>query len=369
MEWEKGVLNRGNLGRIKSLMDKARAGEKLTIGFIGGSITQGSLSDTPETCYAYLVYEWWKKTFPQAEFLYVNAGVGGTTSQFGVARVQEDLLCYLPDFVIAEFSVNDENTDFFQETYEGLIRNILSAESRPALLLLHNVRYDTGASAEEKHLEVGKHYRLPCLSIKETVYRSLQEGAFKNEDITPDNLHPNSRGHRMIAEVVTDFLAKTASEKEQTADKKAYGLPEPLTANTFEHSKRYQNDTEEVFCEGFEADKEECSKNVKKIFRKGWTAAHNNDKIFIYVEGSGIAVQYRKSVRKPTPVAIAVVDGEEDKAVVLDGNFEEDWGDCLYISTLARGMDNKKHKVEIRVTGAHPEDVVPFYLVSVIGSF
>ena len=28
----------------------------------------------PETCYAYLVYDWWKKNFPEGEFVYVNAG-------------------------------------------------------------------------------------------------------------------------------------------------------------------------------------------------------------------------------------------------------------------------------------------------------
>ena len=51
-------------------MERARRGERLVIGFIGGSITQGSLSSTPQTCYAYRVYTWWKETFPQAEFVY-----------------------------------------------------------------------------------------------------------------------------------------------------------------------------------------------------------------------------------------------------------------------------------------------------------
>ena len=48
-------------------MKKAEAGEPVKVGFLGGSITQGSLSSTPETCYAYLVYKWWKEKFPQAQ--------------------------------------------------------------------------------------------------------------------------------------------------------------------------------------------------------------------------------------------------------------------------------------------------------------
>ena len=73
-------------------MRKAKSGEPITVGFLGGSITQGCLSSTPETCYAYLVYEWWKKQFPDTSVTYVNAGIGGTTSQFGVAR--EIVICY-----------------------------------------------------------------------------------------------------------------------------------------------------------------------------------------------------------------------------------------------------------------------------------
>ena len=42
---------------------------------------------------------------------YCNAGIGGTTSEFGAARVGTDLLEERPDFVIVEFSVNDESTE------------------------------------------------------------------------------------------------------------------------------------------------------------------------------------------------------------------------------------------------------------------
>ena len=74
--------------RLKNLMKRAANGESLVIGFLGGSITQGSLSSTPKTCYAYLVYEWWKKSFPNAAFSFVNGGIGGTTSHYGGARAQ-----------------------------------------------------------------------------------------------------------------------------------------------------------------------------------------------------------------------------------------------------------------------------------------
>ena len=85
--------------RLKNLMKRAANGESLVIGFLGGSITQGSLSSTPKNCYAYLVYEWWKKSFPNAAFSFVNGGIGGTTSHYGGARAWKDVLCYRPDIV------------------------------------------------------------------------------------------------------------------------------------------------------------------------------------------------------------------------------------------------------------------------------
>ena len=105
-----------NRNRLIRCMKAARDGKELTIGFFGGSITQGSLSTKPELCYAYRVFQWWENTFPQAKFHYVNGGIGGTSSHFGAARVEKDLLMYQPDFVVVDFSVNDDEKDalFFQ---------------------------------------------------------------------------------------------------------------------------------------------------------------------------------------------------------------------------------------------------------------
>ena len=125
--------------RLKNLMKRAAKGESLVIGFLGGSITQGSLSSTPKTCYAYLVYEWWKKSFPNAAFSFVNGGIGGTTSHYGGARAWKDVLCYRPDIVTVDFSVNDDANEFFEETYEGMLRRLLAAPSDPAVVVLNNV--------------------------------------------------------------------------------------------------------------------------------------------------------------------------------------------------------------------------------------
>ena len=44
IDCSRGVMNRGNLYRIERAMRKAMRGEHVTVGFLGGSITQGCLS-------------------------------------------------------------------------------------------------------------------------------------------------------------------------------------------------------------------------------------------------------------------------------------------------------------------------------------
>lgn len=365
-----GMINRGNWHKIKECMKKAQQGSPITTGFLGGSITQGSLSSTPRTCYAYRVYRWWKDKFPQSEITFINAGIGGTTSQFGVSRVEDHLLKYSPDFVLTEFAVNDDNTEFFKETYEGLIRRILSARCAPAVMLMNNVKYDDGLNAEEMHLQIAKAYELPMVSMKHTIWPEIESGRIARREITPDDLHPNDAGHQLIAEVITDFLERVYNELDKEEEPSGFaktGLPSPLTENAYENSIRYQSHNSTPLLQGFEADKEPQT-GILDIFRKGWTAWKEGDKITFTINCTGIAVQYRKSVKQPTPIARVVVDGNEKEAMELDGNFKEDWGDCLYIDTVRRHMEKGEHTVEITVTQAHENDVVPFYLVSVIGS-
>ena len=363
---EAGIANRGNLYRMKNLMERAKRGEALNLAFLGGSITQGCLASAPELCYAARVFDWWVKTFPQAQFTYINAGIGGTTSQFGTARVQKDVLDKQPDFVIVEFSVNDDSTELFLETYEGLVRKIWSSPTAPAVMLVHNVRYDDGGNAQIQHAKVARHYNLPSVSMQSSIYPKVVSGVIANREITEDDLHPNDTGHALVADVITYFLEYVHGEMD-SAEKEPGALPAPITKNCYEHAERFQNSYGLVWPDGFEAD-HTPQDSITDVFKNGWMASKPGACIRFEVKGSEIAVQYRKSVQKPAPIAKVVVDGDTEHAMLLDANFTEDWGDCLYIDTVLLHGENGTHQVEITLTDAVLEAAVPFYLVSVIAA-
>ena len=352
-----------NHKRLKDCMRRAQAGEELTLGFFGGSITQDSLATKHENGYAYRVFRWWQETFPSARLHYVNGGIGGTTSHYGVARAVSDLLMYQPDFVVVDFSVNDEPEQFFQETYEGLIRKIISWPSHPAVLLLNNVYYDTGKNAQEYHNQVGGWYQLPHVSIRDTLWHRMKAGEFTRQELTPDGLHPNDKGHRLVAEEVAAYLEQVRAHMWE--DEPQEILPPAMTENAYEHSGRLTIREISPQLDGFRADTREKTGHLDH-FKNGWIGKKAGDRILFEVEASCIAVQYRKTVRRPARRAELILDGAEETPILLDGNFDEDWGDCLYLERVLHHGEQGRHTVEIKVLPDEWEEAESFYLMALI---
>ncbi len=362
IDFEKGILHRGLWGPIRRCMDRAEQGENITVAFLGGSITQGSLSSTPETCYAYRVYRWWQESFPRANIRYINAGIGGTGSYFGAARVQEHVLQFEPDFLLTEFAVNDDGADHGTgETYEGLIRRILTAPKVPALMLMHNVCYDSGSNAENFHLPVAQHYGLPCVSMKYTIYPELASGRIPNRSITPDDLHPNDAGHELVAQGIICLLEKIRGWQ---GEEEHGELPEPLYCDAYTHTSLLQNGSCQPELQGFEADPTPQN-HITETFRRGWTAWEAGDRITFHTRGRRFGVLYRKSVRQPAPVARVTVDGVD--CGILDANFAETWGDCTYIRPIG-SFGTGEHTVTLQLLPMEEAAAVPFYLIALVVS-
>lgn len=353
-----------NYIRLKDCFRRAAAGGELTLGFFGGSITQGSLATAPESCYAYRVYRWWCETFPQAKFHYVNGGIGGTSSHYGVSRVVGDLLMYQPDFVVVDFSVNDTRLPFAQETYEGVLRKILSWPSAPAVVLLNNIYYDSGLTAEALHVAVGDHYGVPHVSIRETLYAAMKAGRYAQEELTPDGLHPNDFGHGLVADEICKLLAAVNARRDEPETAPA-ALPAPLTANTYEDARRLTIRECCPMLQGFRADTAEKAGHLDH-WKNGWIGQRPGDRITFTVEGADIAVQFRRTIHRPALRAELILDGDRAHPVLLDGNFDEDWGDCLALTPILHHGLRTAHTVELTILPCEEKNATEFYLLALI---
>lgn len=353
--------------KLADVMRRAQKGEELTIAFLGGSITQGYLASSDYHTYAYRTYQWFCDSFPKTKFHYVNAGIGGTSSHFGVARMQEDVLMYRPDVLFIDFSVNDEPVSFFQETYEGVLRRAMKCPSHPALFILNNVNYETGINAQLYHNALAEYYGIPFASMKDTIWNRILAGEFTVQDISPDGLHPNDRGHALVSEEIVKVLEKIRQQAEAEPDGKTdeEELPAPLTDNAYENARLYTIRNLNPDLEGFKVDTQEKRGHLD-TFKNGWMGVSKGDRLCVNLEADSIAIQYRKSPDGPVPIARLILDGDEKNVVILDGNFEEDWGDCLYIEPVLQHGKRGVHHIEIEIIDAPEEIKKPFYLLSFI---
>jgi lysophospholipase L1-like esterase len=225
-------LSTGDLARFSNVFAKARRGEPITLGVIGGSITVGAFATAPQNSYAGRLLAWWREHFPRCDIRLINAGLGGTGSMYGAVRAQNDLLSSIPDFVVVEFAVNDNWTD--GEAFEGLIRQILAQPNFPAVLLLF-MMWEKGGNDQDMQAKVGAHYRLPMVSFRDALWPEMAAGRLKWSDYIVDNVHPTDAGHAAAARLVTTLCDTALNSAAAGKPGSLSALPPPLHTDAFQH--------------------------------------------------------------------------------------------------------------------------------------
>lgn len=331
----------GDLTRLAAAMRKAQAGEEITVATIGGSITEGYSSSTFSNCYATIFYSWWASCFPDTKVNYINAGIGGTPSYLGVHRVKQDVLDENPDVVIVEFSVNDGADNFYKKSYDNLVRKIMMWENDPAVILLFTTQED-GTNAQENDALIGFKYRLPMISYGNAVLPSIENGEFTWADISPDNVHPNDRGHAIIGELLYTYLNDVYSRLDE--------IPQEITPFDYTalSKESYLNadmlGPEEITPSQLGSFKEA---RVNTYFTKSWhTATGEESIIFENVEAANIGICFQRTTDGTYGQYDVYVDGELVKT--LDGNFKDGWGSAIESVEVYVSDEPAAHTIEIK---------------------
>lgn len=335
------IINQGNITRVADVMVRAAKGEEITIAFIGGSITNGSLA-TPQTtqCYAYLTQDWWQRAFPDAKINYVNAGIGATDSYLGAHRVQKDVLDHDPDLVIVEFSVNDCR-GHNKETYESLIRRILNYKTNPAVVSLF-LTQENGSDYQNEHQIIAFNLEVPMVSFRNAIYPSIKDGSIAWSSIgAPDGTHPINGGHEVIAHLLTNFF-RSVQDQIPTMEYKPYTVPEkPQTLSRYENGIMYDNTSLiATSLNGFE---------VKTIggaqFPNGWQTTTAGT-ITFEVTGQNIGIVYYGTLDGLSGKFDVFIDDE--RCTTIDANFQGRWGSYADYQELKKFPEVGTHTIRIQ---------------------
>ncbi|MBR5371760.1 MAG: SGNH/GDSL hydrolase family protein [Oscillospiraceae bacterium] len=337
---KRAVLQKGNRARLAAVMKKAQNKEHVTIGCIGGSITQGSGASGSDETYFYRSSMWWAKAFPEnaSNFEYINAGIGATGSYIGVHRLEHDLLAKKPDLVIVEFSVNDTDPVRDLESYDALVRNILSQPNDPAVILLFMTQED-GTSLADTHRTVGEAYGLPMISYRDAVLPEIRSGAFTWQDISPDNIHPNSKGHGIAAELLWQYYDSVLADLGNISTGNTAFTAEPVGKEKYQNAMLLTADgLTPMDANGFD------NADVSQQFPGNWKTDTAGEIVF-EVHAANIGILFQRTTDGKSGQYEVLVDGE--KTAVLNGNFPNGWGNYAEAQEVYAGTDGP-HTVTLK---------------------
>lgn len=279
----------GDWARFEQVFARLDRGESIRIAVIGGSITQGAGASKYENQWGSRFVAGWRKAFPTCKIDFVNAGIGATGSDIGAFRLRRDVLEKKPDVVAVEFSVNDSPCRERAESYEGVMRQLLSDPRQIAVIQLGMVG-QAGNNAQEWHGQVARHYQIPYVSYRDALYFPyVKEGQVKWTDISPDTIHPNDDGHAYAAALLNWTIAGRyrAFKAAKRAPAAVSAFPQPLFGTRYDQgSFCLMQNAKIVENKGFFPLRDNC-------WGIGLACTNANGRLVFEVEGSTVALLYR----------------------------------------------------------------------------
>lgn len=360
----KSLVQTGNNLRLKSVLEKARRGEDVTVAFIGGSITQGAWALPINTmCYAYKAFEGFCELAgkgTEENIHYIKAGVGGTSSELGMIRYEKEIRKeegVVPDLCIVEFAVNDEGDETAGESYDCLVRRILQEEKEPAVVLLFSVFSDDW-NLEERLRPVGEAYGLPMVSIKDCVVEQFYKKPGKGRIIGKsqffyDIYHPNTNGHRVMADCLVHLFRTVDAQapSEGSVDIAGVSAPYGQEFREIQYFDRKQIPEEiTVDCGDFwetDTDLQLVERNRSSArtpeFTDNWMHVSGAEPFVMDIECTALLIVEKDSGSPLAGVAEVFADGE---LVRIIDPHEVGWVHCNALICF-RGYERKRHHVEI----------------------
>ena len=356
---ENSLMTLGDTSRMVNVMKKAANGEEITIGYIGGSITEG-YGVEPDQCWAKLTYDALCEMFPGTKINYVNAGLSGTPSILGVVRAERDLFGdKKPDIVFIEFAVNDGGEQMNKNCYESLVKKSLDKENDPAVVLLFTVlknRY----SCQSWMKTVGEHYDLPMISVGNVINPMFDAGYMEWEKYSDDESHPNVWGHELVKDFIMNYFnqVKAIAEESDTAPQNP-AIPTSALYSTDYANMEYLG-RDELNVQSMEGFSERD--NVATSFN-GWTyRGKNGASLTFTAEFKTLFLVFYCNNTPSLADAEVVIDGES--VITLPSNKSGGWGNPE--ADLAWSGEGGEHTVEIKIAPSESGGLYSFAGVGVV---
>jgi lysophospholipase L1-like esterase len=353
---------------LPNVLAKLQAGGAVTVAYLGGSITQmdGWRNGTTQ---------WLRETYPQAKIKEIHAAIGGTGSDLGVFRLQQDVLRHKPDLLFVEFAVNDGGAapEQIWRWMEGLLRQTWRANPSTDVCYvythcgayseeLRQGRNPQAASADEI---LAAHYGVPSINVALRTVQLAEAGKLwyvprqgPDGEALPvprgvilwseDDVHPLPAGH----EVYTGLVVRALKAWAKGVTPRPHELPAPFVADNWERARLYRLQPSMLSPGWTKMSKTEgLGKDFHHRLPEMWTASRPGEKISFKFQGT--AASLYDLVGPNGGRAIVTLDGQRQKPVARFDIY------CTYhrLTLLGLGAElpDTVHEVTIEIDAKQPD--------------
>lgn len=338
---------------------RAQDGERLSVVFLGGSLTWGGNASDPQlTSYRARFSQKLRERYPKAHFTFWDAAIGGTNSQLAVFRLQRDVFSRKPDFVLIDFIINDGPESVDEEklaSYEALVRRVILEADAVVEVVIFPVKRDVEANPpprprDLKHKEIAETYHAAVGDAVTWLREAVQRGRATAEELWPDDIvHPGDCGYALYAEAVWMGFMQAIK------DRKVCHAPKKMRhQETYMHTLRQRLSQLPTLPLGWSVGRPNTGAVAYDFYMSRWL----DDVTVVSVGSKPLRLRFHGSTvllfGEATPASgkyWALIDGHSVPAGV-DGLFDvssaRSGGNTRYVNVLAEGLGGKGwHTLEI----------------------
>lgn len=344
---------RGNLNHSFEKFNSEKNGR---VVFLGGSITHnGGWRDS--------VCQFLQRKFPETKFDFINAGIPSMGSTPGAFRFTRDVLKNgKVDLLFEEAAVNDDTnsrkSDEILRGMEGIVRHAKKANPYCDIVIMHFVDpgkmidYRNGKVPEviRLHEKVAEHYQVSTINLAKEVTDRIDAGEFDWKNDFKD-LHPSPFGQNIYYQSIKEFLENAWNPNEKVNQRNHIELPVAIDNSSYENGILVEPNP---------------PKPIKGWnFIENWIPEDGKNTRANFVHVPMLVGEYPGEIIKfqfkGNAVGIAVAAGPD--AGIIEYSIDNSewetqdlftrWSSQLNLPwyyTLASGLKNRKHVLQIRLT-------------------
>ena len=196
---------------------KAIASGRLKIGLLGGSITASANNRAWGEIFADNLMQ----LYPDISISVANASIGVTGSDYGIFRVDHQIIAKNCDLVFVESAVNDYEyeSSYRSRCREGLLRKLIKSGCDVVIVYTYyNKMYNDMIQGKippsiKEYEELAQHYNVSSIWVGKYAFDEVMCGLLRLDEWLPDGVHPRERGSFSYAQPIIEYVKSELNDK------------------------------------------------------------------------------------------------------------------------------------------------------------